>query len=159
MKLAIIGGPFSGKSTLAQSYGVKVFCTDPVSLVREKIDGVTYLPEGLEWEAQSHYICEHWLSMPGDWVIEGVGVVRALRKWINYYDSVPPCYQLIYIKGHHPKATGLTSGHVAMSKSIESIWNEISPVYEKITTVRSWWSEDVVQAENKQSNTFKMFKL
>lgn len=159
MKVAIIGSPFSGKSTLANSYGVSVFCSDPASTVREVIEGVTYMPEGLDWEEQSHYICENWFPK-SEWVIEGVGVVRALRKWINYYDSVPPCYQAIYIRDFHPNALiNVLPAHNSMAKSIETIWNEIAPIYSGITTNKFWGSSNINPQVTEARTTFRMFRL
>src|SRR5690348_5008412 len=125
MKVCIIGGPRSGKSTLANSYGAPVFCADPINLVKDVLKGVTYLPEGINWDSQSHYICKNWFSMEGDWVIEGVGVVRALRKWIKYYSNKPPCYNIVYIMDQHPKAGHLLVGQESMRSGIETVWSEI----------------------------------
>lgn len=151
---------------MSLGFGVPVYCADPKNLVKDVLDNVTYLPEGIDWAAQSHFICNNWFQMDGDWVIEGVGVVRALRKWINYYDSKPPCYNIIYIKNYHPAAGELLDGQESMTKSIESIWNEISHHYDSITEYKYWNELRMKDSINKkmaekieQRNTFKMFKV
>ena len=161
MKTIIIGGPRSGKSTMAISYGVPVFCADPKSLVKDVLPGVTYLPDSVDWENQSHYICQNWFPMQGDWVIEGVGCIRALRKWINYYDTTPPCYNIVFIRDKHPMASDLLPGQLSMRKSIDSIWNEIGHNFESITQHKYWGSfelksEPVERIE--KSNSFRIFK-
>ena len=163
MKTVIIGGPRSGKSTMSLTFGVPVFCADPKNLVKDVIDGVTYLPDGIDWDAQSHFICMNWFSMPGDWIIEGVGVVRALRKWAKYYDSNPPCYNVIYIKNPHPSAGELLPGQIAMAKSIDSIWDEISGTYNSITEYKFWpKNENSIKQRMKDikenTSAFRMFK-
>lgn len=164
MRTIIIGGPRSGKSTLAQTFGCPVFCADPKNLVKDVIDGVTYLPDAIEWDQQSHFICNNWFTMDCDWVIEGVSVVRALRKWAKYYDTNPPCYNIIYIKNIHPLASNILDGQIAMAKSIDTIWSEISNFYEPITQYKFWHSEntksiqDTMNKNNKAKNEFRMFQ-
>lgn len=136
MRMCIIGGPQSGKSTLSTKYNIPVFCADPISLVKNKVKGVTYLPN-MRWEDQSEYICKNWFSMGGDWIIEGVGVIRALRKWLNYSDT-PPCDNILFIRNSHPSINELLSGQKAMYKSIDSVWLEIYKNYAPITNYKYW---------------------
>ena len=132
----VIGGPRCGKSTFASLSGLPVFCADPVSLVKDPIDGVTYLPEGLTWSEGSEYVAKEWFKMQGPWIIEGVAVVRALRKW-KTENSYFPCDEIIYFTQKHPSATR-NEGQSAMAKSVYTIWKEIEDHYKSITTFHKW---------------------
>lgn len=120
----------SGKSTLAARTGLPHYCTDPKSLARNQSDKTNYLPEGLKWGDDSEYIANNWLTMQGSWVIEGVGAVRALRKWALKYPVTMPADKIIVIKGH---ADAVTDGQFTMGKSVSKIWNDISNTFAPIT--------------------------
>lgn len=138
MRTVIIGGPQCGKSTYASSLGVPHFCADPKSLVKSPINSVTYLPEGIPWGMDSQYVIEAWMSKPGPWVIEGVGIVRALRKWLARYPAhINPADQIIYFTNPHPSVQRLP-GQNAMEKGIQSIWSEIAMYYKPITKYHTW---------------------
>lgn len=126
-----------GKSTYASELGIPVFCADPKSLVKIKRDNVTYLPENLNWSQQSQYVASQWFNMPSPWVIEGVGVVRALRKWVDSYPNVKPADQILYFTNKHPSVIRST-GQEAMEKSIATIWGGINMYYKSITKYHSW---------------------
>lgn len=132
MRVIVIGGPRAGKSTYAKQSGLPHYCTDPKSLVKEPIDGVTYLPEGLKWSEDSDYILSKWFSKPGDWIIEGVGAVRALRKWSLVHKHANPCDEIVVIHDNHPSVTML-DGQLAMQKGVMKIWGEVRSRYEDIT--------------------------
>jgi len=133
MRTIIIGGPMSGKSTYASKLGVPHYCTDPKSLSREVLPNATYLPEGLGWSEGSEFIEREWFTNPGPWVIEGVAVVRALRKFIKnnpgLSPSDQPCEEIIFM--HGGKTT--SQGQDSMIKSINTIWDEISGNFVNIT--------------------------
>ncbi len=132
MRVVILGGPYSGKSTYAGTYGLPVYCTDPKSLVRNPKDNVTYLPEGLGWSEGSEYVAKNWLTKPGDWVIEGTGAVRALRKFNGNKPDV-----ILYFANSHPSQE-LLPGQVAMAISVSSIWEEVKAKYAPITKYMKW---------------------
>lgn len=131
MRIVVIGGPLSGKSTHSSTYGLPVFCTDPKSLVRHPKENVTYLPEGLGWSEGSEYVAKNWLTKSGDWVIEGTGAIRALRK-----SGVMPD-RIIYITNNHP-GHNPEPGQLAMAVSISTIWEEVRTKYEPITKYLKW---------------------
>jgi hypothetical protein len=128
MRVVIIGGPRSGKSTMASKYS-NHYCTDPKSLVKDILPSAQYLPEGLKWGDDSQFICDNWFTMRGSWIIEGVGAVRALRKWDKQYH---PCDVIVVLKDKHPLATR-SDGQEAMSKAVMNIWYSIEMRYRNIT--------------------------
>lgn len=129
-RIIVIGAPLAGKSTYAQKSGLPHYCTDPISLSRDRHETATYMPETLSWHDQSDFVVSQWFTKPGDWIIEGVGAVRALRKWVAKYPGVMPCDQIIVINS---KYTRLSEGQMAMAKSIFKIWGEISANFVPIT--------------------------
>ena len=125
VKIIIIGGPLCGKSTLASQFrkeGTPTFCSDPKTTVRSPEEGVTYLPDGLDWSAGSEYIAKNWLTMPPPWCCEGVGMVRAIRKALVY--QIPLLgTQVIYLDKPY---AARTPKQEQMAKAIATIWHEIN---------------------------------
>jgi hypothetical protein len=131
----ILAGPCrAGKSTFARALreqGVSTFCGDPKSLVKDPEDGVTYLPEGLDWSGGSRFICDHWFTMPGEWCIEGVATVRALRKLLA--DGTARAQQVlsgvIVVKFDKQFEHAVTKpGQRTMATAIDTIWREVAPI-------------------------------
>jgi len=137
MKYIIIGPPRSGKSTRARSLrgqGVPTFCTDPKSLVKEPEKDVIYLPEGLGWSKGSQYICDWWFTLSGDWCVEGIATVRALRKYILKFNDLPKDCHIVRLTEQYGD---LLEGQRRMKKSIQNIWNEIEPAVREIIRSRN----------------------
>lgn len=127
-RIIVVGGPRRGKSTYARSLELPRFCTDPASRAPEVEDGVTYLPEEFapaeRWSDGSQYIADHWFSMPGPWVIEGIATVRALRKWLAV-NTGTPCDQVVDFTSA-PPLVAVKPGHEAMARSVAVIWAGIA---------------------------------
>lgn len=108
MRIVITGSPLAGKTTLAgiiaKITGVPVFHTDDV--------------KDLEWSEASQAV-SGWLAREGSWIIEGVTVPRALRKWqMNHPDEPPPLDWFIYL----PKPRSfLGIGQETMRKQIHGL--------------------------------------
>ena len=81
----------------------------------------------LDWSAGSAEVAR-WLDMPGDWVIEGVSVVRALRKWLLAHPVGLPHDKLVYLRVPHEK---LTEGQRSMTKGHDTIWASIETILAK----------------------------
>lgn len=113
MKILIAGGPRVGKTTLglqlAQETGYRMRSTDSL-IATEK------------WSDASAITCG-WLSEHGPWIIEGVAVFRALRKWLAKNPTGAPA-DVLYIR-KSPR-TELTPGQRAMAKGCDTVWREIS---------------------------------
>jgi hypothetical protein len=133
-RVLIVGGPNRGKSTLARQLGLPVFCTDARSLVRAPEEGVTYVPEGLDWSGSSAHVAEHWLPMHGPWVIEGVAAARALRKWADANPLGPPPVDRIVVLWE--ARADCSKGQAAMAKGVETVWRGIAPRFAPITEYR-----------------------
>ena len=126
-RVIIIGHPYAGKSTLSRSLGLPVYSTDTATQSREVYSNVKYLPINLKQDQISDFIVSQWFSKP-EFVIEGVGAVRALRRWANMHPNTMPCDKIIFLKNSRP-----FDKHVAMSKAVDTIWGEISGIFARIT--------------------------
>ena len=115
-RILIIGGPRTGKTTLARQLSTAARSTD--DLIH------------LGWSEASE-AASHWFDDAGPWVIEGVAVVRALRKWFlrnPIVDSTrttqrKACDRIISLRTPH---VSLTPGQLSMADGHETIWGTIS---------------------------------
>lgn len=129
-KYIIIGPPRSGKSTYARQLreeGIPTYCTDPGSCVKNPETDVTYAPD-VEWSECSDYVARKWMTMPAPWCIEGVGSVRALRKYL--VNNMPSTLRdvTIVVFEHQLSEHVTKAGQSVMAKSINTIWNQIRPL-------------------------------
>ena len=110
MKIAIAGGPGTGKTTLSREFlakGYEVMHTD------DAMD--------LGWSESSEH-ASYWFDKPGDLCIEGVAVPRALRKWLERHESGRPCDVLVFLTEYQ---TEVTSRQHGMSKGVMTVYREI----------------------------------
>ena len=110
-RVCIIGPPRSGKTTLAST----------MTNVRHTDDLIGIL----DWSAASEHVADEWLMSPGPWVIEGVAVVRALRKWLASHSNGKRCDRVIVMTQTHVE---LSKGQAAKAKGHEKIWQEVRPL-------------------------------
>ena len=131
MRVIIVGGPRTGKSTFASRLAAPVYCTDPKIYVKEPLEAVTYGPEA-DWGEDSDWIANHWLRMPGPWVIEGHATARALRKYYEQSLHVaggevpPPCDRIIVLTRQYY----FSEGQRRMHKGVMTVWDGIKYHYE-----------------------------
>lgn len=118
-RICITGGPRTGKTTLAE----KLQCNGPVNghtgaLLRHTDD----LIASHDWSAASQAASE-WLNDPGPWIIEGVAVSRALRKWHDQHPGEPPPVDKVIrlTVPHEP----LSRGQTTMAKGEATVFAEI----------------------------------
>lgn len=109
MKILIAGHPRAGKTTMARRFGF----VDDVRHTDDVID--------LGWSEASAEVAT-WFSKPGPWVIEGVAVPRALRKWLVAHDG-KPCDQLHYL---NIPFEGLSRGQLSMAKGSDKVFAEVA---------------------------------
>lgn len=107
-RTVIVGGPRTGKTTLAETLGAPVIHTD------------THITVG-NFSAQSDAAVRHF-DIPGDWTLEGVTAVRALRKWLESHPEGKPCDTVIHLARPH---VSLTGGQATLGKGCETVWREI----------------------------------
>lgn len=137
MRICITGGPRTGKTTLANRIadeygdhtGVTVAHTDDVM--------------DLGWSEASLEVSK-WLDAPGPWIIEGVAVSRALRKWhASHPGERPPIDKLIVLS--YPWEN-LTVGQHSMAMGIRTVTDEIMP----------WLRKHGVTVEHRGADGFTM---
>src|SRR5262245_7253038 len=109
MKMVITGPPKSGKSTLAallsKITGTHVLHTDDMAF--------------MEWSEASAAVSA-WFDQGPDWIIEGVTVPRALRKWQGRNPDAPPPFDwYIYIKD--PREFLFEQGQKTMAKQVKGL--------------------------------------
>lgn len=111
-RLVIVGGPRSGKTTIADSLlpsGTKVRHTDDLMMTHD-------------WSAASQHVADKWFTEPGPWVIEGVATARALRKWLASNPAGRPCDFVLLLDGAWLE---LTRGQEVMRKGAFTVWKQI----------------------------------
>lgn len=107
IRTAIIGPPRSGKTTMALADGRPVYHTDDT------------IEKG--WSEASAEVAT-WFDRPGPWIVEGVAVARALRKWLTANTEGMPCEEMLITSEVYE---ALSSGQAAMAKGIVTVLNEV----------------------------------
>src|SRR5688572_32716971 len=72
-RIVIIGGPHVGKTTLSKRLKDELGIENT-----HHSDDIKHL----DWNASSE-VASHWFDEDGDFIIEGVQMDRALRKWLR----------------------------------------------------------------------------
>ena len=124
-RIVIIGGPRTGKTTYAARFSDVtdwIRCSDPKAHGGNADDRFD-LPERERWSAVSAEVAG-WLDRPGPWVVEGVAVIRALRKWRDAHPGCPcPCEEVHLLT--RVKIATLTTGQESMTKGVMTIFREL----------------------------------
>lgn len=107
-RIAITGPPRTGKSMLALALSDDARSTDAF---RE-----------LGWSEQSAAASE-WFDEPGDLVVEGVAVPRALRKWLAANPEGRPVDEIHFLDQPFEK---LSDGQRRMGKGVRTVLAEIA---------------------------------
>jgi hypothetical protein len=123
-RIVILGGPRTGKTTLS---GVLIGPEPEFAVfgipVRHSDDLIAELAHlGKDaWSEGSRRVTE-WLDEPGPWIIEGVALARALRKWREAHPGEPPPVdRVIRLTTPHVE---LSKGQAAMAKGEDHVWRE-----------------------------------
>lgn len=136
MRICITGGPKTGKTTLANKIadeygdhtGTTVGHTDDLIATHE-------------WSSASEEV-SHWLDAPGPWIIEGVAVSRALRKWRDAHPGQRPTIDRLIILSHPWES--LSKGQDTMAKGVATVQADIDP----------WLREHRISIERHHGNGF-----
>jgi AAA domain-containing protein len=131
-RICITGGPRTGKTTLAGDLeqaglpaGLGTLQHPARWTVRHTDDLIEQCKHlGRDAWSEASRIASTWLDEPGPWIIEGVAVSRALRKWRDAHPGEPPPVDKIVrlTTPHEP----LSKGQAAMAKGEETVWQEIA---------------------------------
>ena len=113
MKIVIVGGPKTGKTTFAK----KLSSDTEIVPVRHTDDVIS-----LGWSEGSAEVAT-WFDKPGSWIVEGVAAVRALRKWLDAHRDGKPC-DVVKMMLTGPFGTP-TKAQAAMTKGHNTVWAEI----------------------------------
>lgn len=127
-RIVICGGPRTGKTTQAGSLQRDLtnyfgpLSTGQIHHSDDLIAELAHLGKDA-WSEGSRRVTE-WLDAPGPWIIEGVALARALRKWREAHPGEPPPVdRVIRLTTPHVE---LTRGQAAMAKGEETVWQEIA---------------------------------
>ena len=110
-RVLVVGGPRVGKSTLSELAG------DRLGVRPHHTDDTI----GLGWSGASAEVAQ-WFDRPGPWIIEGVALPRALRKWLLAHPEGKPC-DLIFWSNRSKVARN--EGQRTMAKGVETVWVQI----------------------------------
>lgn len=109
-RILVSGGPRTGKTSLGKS--LLAMCQE-----KTRLRSTDDLIGQLEWSEASQEVSK-WMCEPGPWIIEGVAVERALRKWLAANGTTLPFDLWIVLLD---PIVPLSSRQSAMSKACETI--------------------------------------
>ncbi len=114
-RILIAGGPRTGKTTYADRIGASA------GLVARHTDD---LVGRLDWSECSAEVAR-WMAEDGPWLIEGVAVPRAIRKWLAAHPGdAAPADVIVWMP---VPIVPRTPGQDAMAKGVETVWREVLP--------------------------------
>jgi len=110
-RICVAGGPKSGKTTYANNF-------ESTTRVRHTDSIIGKFGEDRDaWSRESEEVAR-WFDEPGPWLIEGVTVARALRKWIARHLDEPRV----------PR----TPKQEAMAKATKTVFEQVRPQLERL---------------------------
>lgn len=120
-RILITGGPRTGKTTLARQLFEEAAArydragiTAALLHTDDLIEQCRHL--GKDAWSEASRIASTWLDEGGPWIIEGVAVSRALRKWHEVHPNErPPVDRVVYLGVPH---VALTKGQESMAKGV-----------------------------------------
>lgn len=127
MRILIAGWPKAGKTTLAQRMSEEA---EAGFVVRHTDD----LISTHDWSAASLEVST-WMDAPGPWIIEGVSVPRALRKWLERSPGKPA--DIVYWSSL--ARVPLTPAQAAMGKGCTTVWDAVrDELVQRGVTIRTF---------------------
>lgn len=120
-RILIAGGPKCGKSTIAARLCDAMAGTGVLLMHTDDLMG-----DGFDWSAASLRVSE-WFQSAAPWIIEGVSVPRALRKWFALrLDSQEKPADVVYWSLAHK--VPLSKGQVSMAKGCQTVFEQVRPM-------------------------------
>lgn len=113
-RIVVAGGPRTGKTTLAKELG---------SRLGARVRSTDSLIAAHDWSAASDEV-GRWLDGDGSWIVEGVAVVRAIRKWLARASGPVP-FAVVWLER---PVVAQTRAQAAMHKGCETVWAEVRPM-------------------------------
>jgi KaiC/GvpD/RAD55 family RecA-like ATPase len=140
-RVCVAGGPKTGKTSYARHFAdnTRVRHTDSI---------IGRFGEDREsWSRESEEV-SRWMDEPGPWLIEGVTVARALRKWLARNPEGKPCDVVVWLDKAHVERT---KGQDSMSKATLTVFREVLPELERrgVRVVMGDQSGEGVEGERK----------
>jgi len=111
-RIVICGGCRTGKTTLAERLAKET---------GHYLKGTDSLIEHADWSRASE-IASYWFDIEGDWIVEGVAAVRALRKWLARNPDGRPCDVCYWSNVAH---VDLSLGQHRMNQGCFTVWNQV----------------------------------
>lgn len=118
-QIVIIGGPHTGKTTLAARLRDEL----KIAKVMHSTDDL----RGYSWSEQSA-AASQWFNEPGDWIVEGVSTARALRKWLAANPGQPLRAEVLVL---NEAFTPLLRGQKTMTAGVHTVLRQIEPELER----------------------------
>lgn len=126
----------------------KTYLADALGLIEDAVVWHTDDAAKLGWSEASEEVAG-WLDRPGPWVIEGMAVPRALRKWRaksnaavralgRDMDRGIPCNQFIVLRHRRPEAGPAKEGHESMAKGLFTVLDEVLEGWPELRKVTVW---------------------
>lgn len=118
-RIIIIGGPHVGKSTLSEKLRDEL----GIETLRCSHDLEDLFPASRKesWSEQSDHASK-WFDESGDWIIEGVQMARALRKWLKANPGVPLDADIVTLS---KPFDNLIKGQQSMTAGVHTVFREI----------------------------------
>jgi len=113
-RVVLVGGPRTGKSIIAARASER--CGRPVRWADALIGE-------LEWSEASALVSQ-WLDEPGEWIVEGIATVRALRKWLERNPGKPLDATIVHLGAALHQ---VSKGQLASSAGVATVWHAILP--------------------------------
>lgn len=114
-RVVVAGGPKSGKTFTAAALGIRLGV--PVKATDELVR------QGRDWSAVSEEAAG-WIATPGEWVVEGVATVRALRKWVQ---AGAPLAEGVAVLWLPSAVVPRSERQEAMARGADTVWREVFP--------------------------------
>lgn len=113
-RIAICGWPRAGKTSLA------ALTAQHLKVAPRSTDELIHTHAWSEASAEASF----WFDEPGSFVLEGVALPRALRKWLKRNPTGKPCDLVIWLP---TPFVALSEGQERMGKGCTTVWNEVLP--------------------------------